>query len=70
MEKKHYNGFQKKKKKKSMSTNISLKYEISIDCFVIGGKKMWNFYLRIVNLSMKNNLFYPFFLFIDGLKAQ
>ena len=53
-----------------MSTNISLKYEISIDCFVIRGKKMWNFYLRIVNLSMKNNLFYPFFLFIDGLKAQ
>ena len=50
-----------------MSTNILLKDEMSIDHFVIGGKKMWDFYLRIVNLSIKNNLFYSFFLFIDGL---
>ena len=26
-----------------MNTNILLKNEISIDGFVIGGKKMWNF---------------------------
>ena len=50
-----------------MSTNILLKDEMSIDRFVIGGKKMWNFYLRIVNLSIKDNLFYSLFLFIDGL---
>ena len=53
-----------------MSTNILLKNKISIDCFVIGGKKMWNICHRIVNLSIKNNLFYCFFLFIDGLKVH
>ena len=37
-----------------MSTNILLKDEMSIDRFVIGGKKMWSFYLRIVNLSIKD----------------
>ena len=59
-----------KKRKKSMSTNILLKNEMSIDCFVIEGKKMWNFYLRIINLSIKNNLFYSLFLFIDRLKVH
>ena len=53
-----------------MSTNILLKNEMSVDCFVIEGKEMWNFYLRIINLSIKNNLFYSLFLFIDRLKVH